>query len=213
MIFQRWGGGGLKAVWNFSEVSSVLETPSVPYNKLKTLDFAEIPKSEVAAVFSCNSLSAHFETALQSHFTTLDTSRVKILCNQSSFQGNSGFPGYSQYQTYVPNLGNSLIECPRYSRISDICSIPGKFTDWMSKIFQDIRHMFHTWKIYWLNVQDIPGYQTYVPYLENLLIECPRYSRISDSDIWSEPGKSTDWWSRSIGRTLTVFDMLHSSIL
>ena len=29
MIFQKWGGGS-KAVWNFSEVSSVLETPSVP---------------------------------------------------------------------------------------------------------------------------------------------------------------------------------------
>ena len=32
MIFRKWGGGeGSKAVWNFSEVSSVLVCPSVPY--------------------------------------------------------------------------------------------------------------------------------------------------------------------------------------
>ena len=32
MIFRKWGGGGSKAVWNFSENSSVLETASFPYH-------------------------------------------------------------------------------------------------------------------------------------------------------------------------------------
>ena len=32
--FPKMRGGGSKAVWNFSENSSVLETPSVPYEKV-----------------------------------------------------------------------------------------------------------------------------------------------------------------------------------
>ena len=66
----------------------------------------EIPKSEVVAFFSCNSLSAHFQTAVQSHFTT-----ILISCTPRSPSVSRNFSWCSQHnQKQVPYQETQLID-------------------------------------------------------------------------------------------------------
>ena len=44
MIFRKWGGGGSKAVWNFSKKSSLLEMPSFPNLECYQIDHPNTKK-------------------------------------------------------------------------------------------------------------------------------------------------------------------------
>ena len=57
MIFRKWGGGGSKAIWNFSKNSSLLETPPFPYGALAST----FPSSSFVSISLTLKLTVKFE--------------------------------------------------------------------------------------------------------------------------------------------------------